>query len=143
VGQAAIFVGTTPADPQPDQDGDLVLDYCDNCPAVANPTQKISTAMARETPATTARRWATRPRSTTTPCPQATPVSARREYECTANLADVAMMRRYLAGKTNPASFSQARCVLTSAPFPCDPLAVVQVRKTLVGASPPLVQNCP
>ena len=144
-GQATIFVGTLPEDPiRPDQDGDLILDFCDNCPTVFNTNQEDADGDGKGDACDNCTSLSNATQLNTDAVP------AGDGCECadvntsnTANLADVVMMRRYLAGKTNPAVFSLARCVLAFAPFPCDPAAVLQVRKTLVGASPPLVQHCP
>jgi hypothetical protein len=143
-GQAAIFVGTLPEDPQPDSDHDLVLDFCDICPSAVNSTQEDADGDGKGDACDncTNRSNATQVNGDGVPAGDACEC-ADVDTSGAANLVDTVMMRRYLAGKTNPASFGSARCVLASGPFPCDPLAVVQVRRTLVGASPPLVQNCP
>jgi hypothetical protein len=143
-GHAAIFVGTTPADPQPDLDADVILNFCDNCLATPNSLQDDRDGDGVGDACDNCRAVSNAVQTNTDSVP------AGDDCQCAdvntsgaANLVDVAMMRRFLAGRANPASFSSARCVLAPGPFPCDPLAVLQVRGILAGASPPLVQNCP
>jgi hypothetical protein len=143
-GHAAIFVGALPADAEPDLDGDVILDFCDNCPLTVNSIQDDADAdgvgdSCDNCPAVSNANQANGDAVPAGDACQCIDVNASGA----GNLADVVMMRRYLAGRTNPASFDAERCVLASGPFPCDPLGALLVRRTLAGASPPLVQNCP
>ena len=144
-GHAAIFVGTPPADAQPDQDGDLVLDFCDNCPTVGNSTQEDADGDGDGDACDncTALGNATQVNSDA--------VLAGDACECAdvntsgaANLSDVVMMRRYLAGRTNPAASARLAACSRPLPSPADPLGVrAGAQDVLAGSSPPLVQNCP
>jgi hypothetical protein len=144
LGHAAIFVGSLPPDAQPDLDGDLILDFCDNCPLRINSTQDDADGdgigdSCDNCPAVPNATQANTDGLLAGDACQCADVDA----DDATDVADVAMMRRYLAGRANAASFSSTLCVLAPGSFPCDPLGVLQLRRVLAGASPPLVQNCP
>jgi hypothetical protein len=144
LGHAGFFVGTPPADPQPDSDIDLFFTDCDNCPATHNPTQEDVDGDGK---GDACDNCSTVPNASQL---ESDSVPAGNDCECadvdasgSANLVDVVLMRRYLAGRANPSSFSAARCVVASGSFPCEPTGVFLVRRTLAGGGPPLVQTCP
>jgi hypothetical protein len=143
-GHAAIFVGSLPEDTQPDLDGDLILDFCDNCQVRINSTQDDADADGDGDSCDNCRAVPNAAQTNTDGLLAGDACEcADVDDDAATDIADVAMMRRFFAGKANPASFSSARCMLASGSFPCDPLAVLQLRRVLAGASPPLVQNCP
>jgi hypothetical protein len=144
IGQIAAFAGTPPPDPQPDLDLDLILDRCDNCPTTVNAIQTDTDRDGDGDSCDNCRVLANANQLNTdgVPAGNACQCSDVNSSGAT-NLVDVVMMRRFLAGAANPTTFSSARCVLFPGAFACDPQGITLVRRSLVGAGPPLVGTCP